>query len=85
MLVGNAFLEFGDLLYAVGRIEYGIKKGRIANTEARVPEQRRNVIDKHIRATSVGKNKRKFNEEEEAVKNLSYSPQVMFSPSQLSV
>ena len=26
MLVGNAFLEFGDLLYAVGRIEYGIKK-----------------------------------------------------------
>ena len=26
MLIGNAFLEFGDLLYAVGRIEYGIKK-----------------------------------------------------------
>ena len=23
MLVGNAFLEFGDLLYAVGRIEIG--------------------------------------------------------------
>ena len=45
MLIGNAFLKFGDLLYAVGRIEYGIKKGRIANTEARVPEQRRNVID----------------------------------------
>ena len=48
MLVGNVFLEFRDLLYAVGRIEYGIKKGRIANTEARVPEQRRNVVDKHI-------------------------------------
>ena len=29
MLVGNAFLEFGDLLYAVGRIEYGIKKGKL--------------------------------------------------------
>ena len=61
MLVGNAFLEFGDLLYVVGRIEYGIKNGRIANTEAKVPEQRRKVIDKHIRATSVEKkNKRKF-------------------------
>ena len=23
MLIGNAFLEFGDLLYAIGRIEYG--------------------------------------------------------------
>ena len=58
MLVGNAFLEFGDLLYAVGRIEYGIKKGRIANTEARVPEQRRNVVDEHIRATSCRKETR---------------------------
>ena len=48
ILVGNAFLEFGDLVYVVGRIEYGIKKGRIANTKARVPEQRKNVIDEHI-------------------------------------
>ena len=86
MLIGNAFLEFGDLLYAVGRIEYGIKKGRIANTEIRVPEQKRNVIDEHIRATSCRKgNKGKFNEEEETVKNLSHSSQVMLSPSQLSV
>ena len=75
MLIGNAFLEFGDLLYAVGRIEYGIKKGRIASTRARVPEHRRNVVDKHIRATSYGKgSKRKFNEEEKVVKNLSHSP-----------
>ena len=81
MLVGNAFLKFGDLLYAVGRIEYGIKKGRIANTEARVPEQKRNVVDEHIRATSCEKeNKRKFNEEKKAVKNLSHPSQVMLSP-----
>ena len=74
MLIGNVFLEFGDLLYAVGRIEYGIKKGRIANTEVRVPEQRRNVVDEYIRATSYRKgSKRKFNEEEEAVQNLSHS------------
>ena len=86
MLIGNTFLEFGDLLYAVGRIEYGIEKGRIANIEARVPEHRRSVIDEHIRATSVEKrNKRKFNEEEEAVKNLSHSSQVKFSSSQPSI
>ena len=67
MFIGNAFLEFGDLLYAIGRIEYGIKKGRIANTEARVPD----VVDKHIQAISYRKgNKRKFNVEEKAVKNL---------------
>ena len=86
MLIGNAFLEFGDLLYVVGRIEYGIKKRRIASTEARVPEQRRNVVDEHIRATSCKKgNKRKSNEKEEAIKNLSHSSQVMLSPLQLSV
>ena len=86
MLIGNAFLEFRDLLYAVGRIEYGIKKGRIANTEARVPEQRRSVIDEHARATSIEKrNKRKFNEDEEAIQNLSHSSQVKFSSSQPSV
>ena len=86
ILVGNAFLEFGDLLYTVGRIEYGIKKGRIATTKARVPEQRRNVVDKYIRAISCRKgSKRKFNEEEEVVKNLSHSSQIMFSPPQLSV
>ena len=38
MLVGNTFLKFRDLLYVVGRIEYGIKKGRIANTQARILE-----------------------------------------------
>ena len=86
MLIGKVFLKFGDLLYAVGRIEYGIKKGRIANTEIRVPEQGRNVIDKHILATSRGKgSKRKFNEEEETVKNLSHPSQAMLPPSQISV
>ena len=82
MLVGNAFFEFGDLLYAVGRIEYGIKKGRIVNTKAKVPKQKRSVVDEHIRATSCGKkNKRKFNVEEETVKNLSHSSQIKFSSS----
>ena len=44
------------------------------------------MVDEHIQATSCGKgNKRKFNKEEEAIKNLSHSSQVMLSPPQLSV
>ena len=44
------------------------------------------MFDEHIRATSYRKgNKRKFNEKEEAVKNLSHSSQVKFSSSQPSV
>ena len=31
MLIGNAFHEVGDLLYSMGRIEDGVKKGRILN------------------------------------------------------
>ena len=34
MLVVNAFVEFGDLMYYVGRIEDGIKRGKIVDTEA---------------------------------------------------
>ena len=63
MLVSNAFLEFRDLLYVMGRIEDGVKKGRIVNAEARMPEKRKNVFDKHARATSLErKSKKKFNE-----------------------
>ena len=44
------------------------------------------MVDEHIQATSCEKrHKRKFNEEEEAIKNLSHLSQVMLSPSQLSV
>ena len=44
------------------------------------------MIEEHIRATSVEKkNKRKFNEKEEVVKNLSHSSQVKSSSSQPSV
>ena len=32
MLVVNAFMEFGDLMYSVGRIEDGIRRGKIADT-----------------------------------------------------
>ena len=32
MLIVNTFVEFGDLMYSVGRIEDGIKKERIVDT-----------------------------------------------------
>ena len=75
MLVDNAFLEFEDLLYVVGRIKDGIRQGRIVNVEARMPDKKRNVIDKYVQATLVEKrNKRKINEEE-VIKSLSHSSQ----------
>ena len=74
MLIGNAFLEFGDLLYSIGRIEDGVKKGRIVSIEVRMLEKKRRVANEHVRATFVERrNKRKFNKEEEVVKSLSHS------------
>ena len=32
MLIVNTFVEFGDLMYSVRRIEDGIKRGRIVDT-----------------------------------------------------
>ena len=36
MLVINAFVEFRDLMYFVGRIRDGIRKGKIIDTEASI-------------------------------------------------
>ena len=36
MLVVSAFLEFGDLMHSVGRIENGIRRGRIVNIRASI-------------------------------------------------
>ena len=43
MLVVNAFVEFGDLMYSMGRLEDGIKKGRIVDTRASMREKKRIV------------------------------------------
>ena len=87
ILIGNAFHEFEDLLYFVGRIEGRINKGMITNTRARMLEKKRNVVEEHIQATSIERrNKKKFNEEEVVVKNLPYSSlHVPFLPLQISV
>ena len=45
MLVVNAFVEFGDLMYSVGRIEDGIKRGKILDIGASMMEKKRIVLD----------------------------------------
>ena len=52
MLVVNAFAEFGNLMYSVGRIEDGIKRGKIVDTGANLMEKKRFVLDEHVQAMS---------------------------------
>ena len=48
MLIVNTFVEFGDLMYSVGRIEDGIKRGRIVDTGATTFGKKGNVSNKHV-------------------------------------
>ena len=50
MLVINAFVEFGDLMYSVGRIEDGIKKRKIVDIGASMIEKKIIVPKEHIQA-----------------------------------
>ena len=54
MLVVNAFVEFEDLMYSVGRIEDGIKRGKIVDIGASTMEKKRISSDKHVQ-TVFGK------------------------------
>ena len=85
MLVVNAFMEFRDLMYYVGRIEDGIRKGKIVDTGASIQETKMIILNEH----NGGLSKRKPNAIEESVWNLSRSslrtpyarvPQVGFPP-----
>ena len=72
-LIVNTFMEFGDLMYSVGRIEDGIRKGRIVDTGASKKERKRFVPDKHVQAMSREKG-RSHATREEPVKNHPHSP-----------
>ena len=50
MLVDNAFLEFGDLMYSVGRIENGIKREKNMDTKAIILKKKRIIFDEHVQA-----------------------------------
>ena len=53
MLIVNTFGELGDLMYSVGKIEDGIKRGRIVDTGASTKERKISVLDEHVQAMSV--------------------------------
>ena len=50
MLIVNTFMKFGDLMYFVGRIEDGIKRGKFVDTRARMMEKKRIISDEHVQA-----------------------------------
>ena len=52
VLIVNTFVEFGNLMYSVGRIEDGIKRGRIVDTWASKEERKRFVLDEHVQTMS---------------------------------
>ena len=72
MLIVNTFMEFKDLMYSVGRIEDGIKRGRIVDPEASMREKKRIVPDEHVQAIS-GEKRRSHATREEPVKNHPHS------------
>ena len=73
MLIVNTFVEFRDLMYSVGRIEDGIKRGRIVDTRASKEERKRFVSNEHVQAMS-GEKRRSHTTREEPVKNHPRSP-----------
>ena len=77
MLIVNIFVEFGDLMYSVGRIEDGIKRGRIVDIGASMREKKRIVLDEHVQTMSreeEGSKRRSHTTREEPVKNHPRSP-----------
>ena len=48
MLIVNAFMEFGDLMYSMGRIEDDIKRGKIMDTGATMLGKKGNIPNKHV-------------------------------------
>ena len=52
MLIVNAFREFGDLMYSVGKIEDGIKRGKIMDIGATICGEKGNTPNKHVEEQS---------------------------------
>ena len=72
MLIVNTFVEFGDLMYSVGRIEDGIKRGRIRDIGASKEERKRFVPNEHVQAISE-EERRSHATREESIKNHPHS------------
>ena len=77
MLIVNTFMGFKDLMYSVGRIEDGIKRGRIVDNGASMREKKRIVLDEHVQTMSRkggGSKRRSHMSWEEPVENRPRSP-----------
>ena len=76
MLVVNAFVEFEELMYFIGRIEDGIRRGKIADTGASTMEKKRISPDRLVQTVFEEKRskRRSHTTREEPVKNHPRSP-----------
>ena len=59
MLVVNAFVKFGNLMYSVGRIENGIRRGKITDIRASMMEKKRISSDRRVKIVFGGKREQK--------------------------
>ena len=75
MLVVNALVEFGDLMYSVGRIEDGIRRGKL-RTLGKYDGKKRISPDRRVQTVfkERGSKKRSHTTWEEPVKNHPRSP-----------
>ena len=77
MLIVNAFVDFEDLMYSVGRIEDDIKRERIIDIGASMREKKRVVLDEHVQTMSRkegGSKRRSHATRKKPVKNHPHSP-----------
>ena len=73
MLIIYTFIKFKNLMYFVGRIEDGIKRGRIVDIGASMMEKKRIIPNKHVQAMSRDK-KRSHTTWEKLIKSHPSSP-----------
>ena len=75
MLVLNAFVGFGDLIYFERRIEDGIRRGKIMDTRPSILEKKRIIFVEHVQAMSreKGSKRKSYMMRDEPVKNFPHS------------
>ena len=82
MLIVNAFVDFGDLMYFMGKIEDGIKRRKIVDAEANMMEKRRSSSNEHVQAMfkERGSKRKSHMTRNEPVKNFPHSPSYVQVP-----
>ena len=76
MLIVNTFMDLGDLMFSARRIEDGITRGKIVDTEASMMEKRSSSSNEHVQAMFKergSKKKKSHMTRNESVKNFPHS------------